>query len=80
MVNSCTNEIDISDIVKFKKANPSNASQFCFANDLTGRVVSFDLSYCIVDFGLGYDVYALPKHLIVVAKNFEIPELSEVGD
>lgn len=77
MANSCINELEISDIVKFSRSNPSEASKFCFENNLTGRVVDRKNEYCIIDFGLGYYIYALPKYLSLVARSADIPESNE---
>lgn len=77
MANFC---VETNDIVRFRKANPSHASQFCVANGLTGKVLRLESTYCVIDFGLGYKVYAAPKYLEVVVKKSEIPQLSEVGD
>lgn len=77
MVNSCINELEISDIVKFSRPNPSEASKFCFENNLTGKIVEYKDEYCVIDFGLGYRIYALPRYLAIVARATEIPESNE---
>lgn len=65
-------------IVRFRKPNPSQASQFCFERELTGRIIRKEGQCFVIDFGLSYLVYSQPKYLDVIAKPDEFPALNSV--
>ena len=66
-------KIEVNDIVRFKKPNPSLSSKFCYQHKLTGRVVGRENGSVMIDFGLYYEVYSHEKYLELIVKGSEAP-------
>jgi len=73
-------KIQTGDIVKFIEIDKAEASQFCIENNLTGKVVGFYYGKTVVDFGLGYLIYADKNCLAVVTKRQDIPPNEPDGE
>lgn len=76
LVNKCG--LKITDIVAFSNQGEFLASNFCFNNKLTGKIVGEDLGKFAVDFGLYYIVYANPEELILITTQSDAPTPSDV--
>lgn len=74
MVKNCNKPIR-GDIVRFNDSASSIAAIWCYKNNITGVISERDDSgMFIINAGLGYDIWAKPEHINIIAKYHEIPE------
>lgn len=66
------------DVVKIVNSHQSIGGRFCLRHGLTGIVEGHENGHFIIDFNIGYPIYATPDNLEVVARKESIPSLTSV--